>query len=116
MVKKDKMKIKRLWNEIAKNLNSFNKEISKLIGGKSVYGEIDIDHEFLINQWIAFDYSEELTEDETKEVIKLIEKSFGGLSHYNWSKRFKNERDCDGDLRWNTYHFIGYLKRYKRIK
>jgi len=110
------MKIKRLWNELARLLGNCNSELSKAIGKKSVYGHIDIENDFLESQWINFHYSEALSEEEKKKVIKILTKYFGELDRPDFSMNFKTERRVEGGLRWNTYVFMSYLKSYKGIQ
>lgn len=111
-----KKKMSQLFNEIFLRLENCNKELTKLMGKNSAYGHIDISHDLLNHQWVDIDYSQELTKEQKRALLKVIEKHLGKISHYEFNKRFKTERRGDGSLRYNTYYFLCYLKGYKDLK
>ncbi len=108
--------IKEIWNNFATKFNDCNKELTKLIGKKSVYDEVNLNDDFFRFQWIEFYYSRELTNDEKKKVIDILTKYFGKLDRPNFTMKYKTEKNRDGELRWDTYNFFSYLSGYKAIK
>ena len=103
------MKLLKSLIRFKKTLKDCNKELSKVIGKKSVYGKIELDEvELLYRGWISFFFSEKLTEKEKKKVLQILEKYFGKLDRPQIIQHFKTEKGKYG-LRWNTYEFFSYL-------
>lgn len=102
-----------LRNEFVKKFKECNKELSKLIGKKSVYGEITINQNDLVHYgWLEFNYAQALTDDKKKKVLEILKREFGVLDRPSFSMHFKKEKGKYG-LRYNTYSFFSYLKEVK---
>jgi len=101
-----------LRNRFMKSFNECNKELSKLIGKKSVYGNITLDDSLFKDGWLEFNYSQDLTNDEKRKVLEILKREFGILDRPTFSMHFNTEKGKYG-LRWNTYSFFSYLKESK---
>ena len=103
--------ISQLLVALKNKLNELNRDLTKLIGKKSVYGEISIDEVTLLTLgFISFYYSRALTEDEIKKVLETLRKYFGDISHYHIYKNYKTEIGKYG-LRPDNYEFVAYIKK-----
>lgn len=108
------MKLMDAKNEFNKLVAELNKELTKVIGKKSVYGKISFHEVDLIhNNWIYFYYSKRLTKNEEKKVLEIVEKYLGPLSRPRFTCKYKTEKGKYG-LRWDTYQFLSYL--FERVK